>query len=76
MNWIGNGNVGSVPNNYHFHYVLTHFISQDIYNYYEKETPTMVGGFILRKAFTEEEIYKGVGYGFHLIIPRPSRRNK
>lgn len=52
VSWMCNGYLGSVPNNYHFRYILTHFISQDIYNYYDEATPKMVGGFILRKAFT------------------------
>ena len=54
IDWVGNGGIGSVPNNHHFLYVLQRFISQDIFNYYNSDTPTMVGGFTLRKSFTEE----------------------
>ena len=63
--------IGSIPHNYHFHYVLTTFISQDTYNYDEEMTPKLVGGYVLRKSYTEEELYKTIGFGFHLIIPKP-----
>ena len=59
--------------NYHLHYALTKFISQDVFDLYNPSTPRMVGGFVLRRAFTEEELYKDVGFGFHLLMPSPAQ---
>ena len=36
----------------------------------------MVGGFTLRKSFTEEEIYKNVGFGFQLLLSTPAQWNR
>ena len=32
----------------------------------------MTGGYVVRRAFTEDEIFKKVGFGFHLLSPHPS----
>ena len=68
---MGNGVFGASQNNYHLKYLITSFLDQDIYNYQNSNrTPKMVGGFSLRKAFSEEELYTYIGFGFHLIIPK------
>ena len=64
--------MGSTINNYHLGYVIKTFISQDIFDLYSTTTSRMVGGFTLRKSFTEKELYKNVGFGFHLFMPAPA----
>ena len=32
----------------------------------------MTGGAVVRKVFTDEELFTIVGFGYHLFIPRPS----
>ena len=63
-----------MPNNYHLHYVLNKLISQDMFDLYRPDTPKVVGGFILRQSFTEEELYKIPGFGFHLLMPSPAQK--
>ena len=64
--------MGATVNNYHFEYLLNSIITQDTLDYTVSGIPMMVGGGALRKVFTDEEVFKSVGFGFHLIIPRPS----
>lgn len=32
----------------------------------------MSGGVVVRKVFSDEELFTAVGFGYHLFIPRPS----
>ena len=51
--------------------MLNRFVSEDTFDYRVSETPRIVGGYVLRTAFTEEELYKIPGFGFHLMSPKP-----
>ena len=76
IKWVGNGGMGAVANNYQLHFVLTRFLSQDIFDFYNTGTPGMVGGFVIRESFTEEEVYKNIGFGFQLLFPAPAQGNR
>ena len=51
--YVGNGVIGSTPHNYHLGYVLNRYISEDTFDYQVSQTPRIVGGYVLRAAFTE-----------------------
>lgn len=34
--------------------------------------PKITGGYVVRKSFTDEEMFTQVGFGFQLISPHPS----
>ena len=75
IGWVGNGAAGSISNNYHLHFILTKFISQDTLNLDSTNFEKIVGGYVVRRSFTEEELYKNVGFGLQLLMPRPSQEN-
>lgn len=68
---VGNGIMGAIKHNYHMKLVLTELINQDKFDYRAHDFPKIVGGFILRQALTDTELFTAVGFGFQLFSQKP-----
>lgn len=67
---IGIGVMGAAPNNYHMKVLLTELILQETINY-KSDIPYQSGSFVARRSFNDEEFFKVLGLGFHLLLPKP-----
>jgi len=50
---------------------LTEIISEEKFDFRAFDFPKIVGGFALRKALTEVDLFQGTGYGFQLFSQKP-----
>ena len=63
--------MGTIKHSYHMRLVLTELINQEKFDYDKVDFPKIVGGFILRKSMTDEELFTVAGYGFQLFSQKP-----
>lgn len=68
---VGNGIIGAQKNCYHLLLTLTELIREEKFDFKATDFPKIVGGFVLRKALTENELFQGTGYGFQLFSQKP-----
>ena len=69
--YVGNGIMGAMKHSYQMRLVLTQLVSQDTFDYNKANFPQIVGGYVLRKTMSEEELYTVAGFGFHLLSQKP-----